>query len=352
MTRKSQPSRSLLFLLALVASPHALAVDSDFTGLYPDAAISCLNKASDQSNCNGASSNKALNECLCSNTGDFVVNSAQCLGEEASDQVRPVYQTMAGACFDSDTPLAVSPEDFYAIADGKQSSPSTTISSISSTSTSSTSSTASEGPTETSDNNDNSDSGGLSTGAIAGIGAGAGVLAIAVIGGLVAWCIRRRRRAGEESHPMLPTDNIGDHHNGNPYHGATTFPPTEPSPGLHSQFDKDPKTGRYSAVSGLSPGGMGGYSPSMTNNTASPPLTGGMVSSWGSAPPGWNGAQYQGAYATPPPQGAVAELPTQPAAPVFEMDGGQQPAAGQGHYSAELSGSTPQQYQSYDSHRR
>jgi hypothetical protein len=148
---------------------------------------------------------------------------------------------------------------------------------------------------------------------------------------------------------MLPTDNNGNG-GGNPYHGATTFPPTEPSPGLTSNFDTDPKNGRWSAVSALSPSGHGGYSPAMTHNTASPQPPSAMANSWGSAPPGWNGAQYAGAYATPPPQGAVAELPPQ-TAPVFEMDGGQQPA-GHGQYAAELSGSAPQPYQSYDASRR
>ncbi|KAH8172461.1 hypothetical protein LIA77_06716 [Sarocladium implicatum] len=349
MVRRTTSTR--LFFLSLLAAPFALAVDSDFSGLYPDAAIPCLDEASEKSNCNGASDGKALNECLCSNTGDFVVNSAKCLGKKAKNQVKPVYQVMSDACLQTETPLTISQSEWTALADGDQDGVSTSSSSSSETSTSA-SSTASEEPTNTGDNNDDkndsSEEGGLSTAAIAGIGAGAGVLAIAGVLGLLAWYLRRRRRAGEESHPMLPTDNSS-----NPYHGAaTTFPPTEPSPGLSPGFDKDQKQGRWSAVSGLTAShNSEGYSPAMTHHTVSPPPTGGVVSSWGSPPPGWSNGQYAGAYATPP---VVAELPPEPAAgaqPVFEMDGGQQPAAqGQGQYTAELPGTGG--YQSYDPNRR
>lgn len=341
-------SRSLVFLLALLASPLALAVDSDFSGLYPDGALDCLNKASDQSKCNGAASNVALNKCLCSNTGDFIVSTAQCLGQEANDLVKRVYQIMSDACLQTETPLVISQSDFISLANGEQ--PSSTATSSTSTSTSTTSS--SSAPTSTNDSNKNNDKddSSISTGAIVGIAIG-GVAAIAVIATF--FFLHRRRRAGEESHPMLPTDNntnMGGGGGGNPYHGATTFPPSEPSPGLTSNFDHDPKNGRYSTVSALSPGGtQGGYSPSMTNHTMTPP-PGATTGSWGNGPPSWNGAQYTGAYASPPPQGVIAELPPE-TAPVYEMDGGSQPL-GHGQYAAELSGSAPQPYQPYDSHRR
>jgi hypothetical protein len=134
---------------------------------------------------------------------------------------------------------------------------------------------------------------------------------------------------------MLPTDN--------PYGAPTTYPPTDLSSGLAGQFDRDQKTGRWSAVSGLAPSA---YSPAMTSNTVSPPHSAGLShQSWGNAPPGWYAPHqhqqqgvYGGPYATPP----IAELPPQEPGPVFEMDAGQhQPAHGAQY--VELSGSLPPQ---------
>lgn len=247
----------ICFLLA-----PALALDSDFTGLYPDTSLSCLNDASARTTCNGSPSVQQLNKCLCGNDGDFITNTAQCLGKEQPGDVESVYKSLSQNCADSDTPMTVSQSEFYDAADGKKDSPSSTASST-------PSSTATDTPD---DDSKEEEASGLSTGAIIGIAVGAGVLGVAAIAALV-FLLRRKRRRSDESHPMLPQHN-------SVFGSPTTFPPTEPSSGFENE------TKAVWTTDGRSASHTSGRTPSPNPS----PMTG-----WGSPQEAWsakNGHQY------------------------------------------------------------
>lgn len=223
--------RSSLPLL-LLAPSLALAASNDFS-FYPQNAQSCLYKAADSAACTG-DTNAALNECLCSNTSGFVTDTAKCLGSEDPDDVDQVYTDMNGACNASSTPLGLTEAEFKAAAAQGQSSSadasSTTASATESateSATDATTTTASESKyvtttsggktvtviasqTSTNDKdkagNDDKKSG-LSTPVTIGIGVGGAVLGAAIVGAIAFFLLRRRRKGGEESHPMLPTDH-------------------------------------------------------------------------------------------------------------------------------------------------
>lgn len=218
--------------LLLLAPSLALAASNDFS-FYPQNAQSCLYKAADSAACTG-DTNAALNECLCSNTSGFVTDTAKCLGSEDPDDVDQVYTDMNGACNASSTPLGLTEAEFKAAAaQGLSSSAdasSTTASATESateSATDATTTTASESKyvtttsggktvtviasqTSTNDkdkaDNDNKKSG-LSTPVTIGIGVGGAVLGAAIVGAIAFFLLRRRRKGGEESHPMLPTDH-------------------------------------------------------------------------------------------------------------------------------------------------
>lgn len=277
---------------------QALAVDSDFS-FYPTNSQSCLNQASKDSSCNGQATVAALNKCLCGNGDNFIINAATCLGKKDPNDVATVYTTMSGACQDSDTPMTVSQSEFYAAANGDASTTSTQPTSATSTSTSE--------PTNTKDSDkDDDSSSSLPMGAIIGIAVGGAAVGIAAIAGLVIFLIRRKRRRGEESHPMLPQF-------ASMYGAPTTFPPTEPSPNFETET-------KPAWAKGMSP------SPSPAHTVSPNPSS---LTGWGSPQQGWTGSNvsrgsYAGAYATPE---TVAELPPQTAMAsagtthVFEMDG-------------------------------
>ncbi|KAK5996601.1 hypothetical protein PT974_01938 [Cladobotryum mycophilum] len=295
-----------LFLFLL--SP-ALAVTPDFS-FYPPNAIDCLNDAAAISKCSAATYPE-LNSCLCGNGGNWVLNSAACVGQKDPTDIVKVYTTMAQACADSKTPMDVSQSDFYAAAEGKltttsatptptptptstsasaSKTPSTTIASTASiTSITSTTSKASATPTQT--NADPNASQGLSTGATVGIAIGASIGGVAIIAGLAIFLIRRKNRRGEEAHPMLPQYGGKDAR----YSAATTFPPTEPSPGF-SPYSNEAKRPAWASP----------------NQSPDP--------SYRHSGTTWTSSQvhYKGPYA--PPEGG-AEWPQQHSSQVFEMDG-------------------------------
>lgn len=311
MERRRIQFLSLLFLL-----PSALAFVSDFS-FYPTNAQPCLNSASSTSKCTGSDA-QSLNNCLCSNGGNFITNSAQCLGKSDKADVKAVYNTMADACATSGTPMTVSQQDFFDAADGNTKTSTTSTSSTAtstSTSTSSstattTSGTATASATGAADQSDHS--GGLSKGAVIGIAAGSAAVGLIGLMGLVMFLIRRRRGKTEvESHPMLGQTDYYNHS------APTTFPPSEPSPD-YGQFGSDQK------------------------------------SSWGKSPsPGLPpsqraSAQYAGPYASPPLYDNLAVMPRhQPGmhgamGQTYELDGSVSGStSAPSHLAAEMEGSQP-----------
>ncbi|GJC92553.1 hypothetical protein ColKHC_01379 [Colletotrichum higginsianum] len=215
------PSRrkALALLSILLSATPTLAKFENNFDLYPAAAQPCLYAASDASQCDG-DSNATMNQCLCSDSkGKFVTNTATCLGREAKDTLRTVYQSMSTACSDSKTPIPFTEDQFLALgASGATASslavtPSRTSMSSSSsaaptgfittTTTGGATVTVTTSPTAT-PTAEPEDSG-LSTEAKIGVGVGAGVGAIALVGLVVfIWRIKRSRDAHDESHrPML-----------------------------------------------------------------------------------------------------------------------------------------------------
>ncbi|TID04649.1 hypothetical protein CH35J_002996 [Colletotrichum higginsianum] len=240
------PSRrkALALLSILLSATPTLAKFENNFDLYPAAAQPCLYAASDASQCDG-DSNATMNQCLCSDSkGKFVTNTATCLGREAKDTLRTVYQSMSTACSDSKTPIPFTEDQFLALgASGATASslavtPSRTSMSSSSsaaptgfittTTTGGATVTVTTSPTAT-PTAEPEDSG-LSTEAKIGVGVGAGVGAIALVGLVVfIWRIKRSRDAHDESHrPMLGSGVGGGR---NPHHGPFTeySPPTSVS---------------------------------------------------------------------------------------------------------------------------
>ncbi|CAM1505866.1 Fc.00g115030.m01.CDS01 [Cosmosporella sp. VM-42] len=288
---------SSLPLFALLAP--SLAVENDFS-FYPKDAQSCLYDSADAAKCNGGTIS-ALNTCLCGNNNDFITNTAKCLGQKDPNDVDNVYSTMSKACSNSNTPIAVSEDDFKTSA--KEGASTTTASSKTATATGTITTTSGGAtvtvtPTQTGDSNSD---GGLSTGAIIGVGVGGAAVGIVAIAGIIFFILRRRKRGGEESHPMLPQYQAG----------PTTFPPTDPSPNLGQQYhDNDAKAAWAQSPD---PNKRWSDQTAYTSQTA-----------------------YTGGYTQAP----ATELPPQPGA-VFEMDGGAAPV-GNSTGPVELPSSAPQ----------
>lgn len=68
---------NLLLVLLAFAGPSTAEFKNDFSD-YPSGTHDCLNDANDSSNCTGDTSAE-MNQCLCSNGGNFVTNSAECI---------------------------------------------------------------------------------------------------------------------------------------------------------------------------------------------------------------------------------------------------------------------------------
>lgn len=302
---------SLLFLL-----PSVLAFNSDFS-FYPQKAQPCLNTASKTSKCTGADA-KALNVCLCGNGGNFIINSAQCLGREDKNDVKSVYSTMSGACADSGTPMTVSQQEFYDAANGVVKTTTSAVPSATSTSSATgTSTSATATATDTSKNKDNNKSEGLSKGAVIGIAVGAAVVGVVATMAVVMFCLRRRKRQTEvESHPMLGQSEY--YHN-----GPTTFPPSEPSPDF-GQYSADQK-----AAWGTSP------SPGVQSPQKSPAPFGAAYDSHRSSAHDQLGVM-QGLH----PSGARGA-----AEQTFELDGSSAPPPTR--LAAEMEGSQPPRHSGY-----
>ncbi|KAK3688283.1 hypothetical protein B0T22DRAFT_498435 [Podospora appendiculata] len=208
-------------LVALVFVSLSRAVIVDFSP-YPAGSQDCLAQAVVSSNCGAGTDNTvtATNSCLCSNGGNFVTNAAACLGSSDPNDLSSVYLTLKDVCSKSSTPLSVGEEQYLAAAGFKgtltatQPAPTKTASSIasaaltSSTTAPETSATGVDGPKSTKDANDSLGNKGLSTGVKAAVIAGSAVAGLVLLGSILYIFIRyRRRKDGEESHPMLPQEN-------------------------------------------------------------------------------------------------------------------------------------------------
>jgi hypothetical protein len=112
------PSTIILYVL-LLTSPTQASLDVDFSA-YPASAQSCLTQAVKTSGCSSESTVSEMNDCLCSNSGDFVVDSARCLGTMGSsaETMSEVYDTMQQSCSETKTPLSVSEAQW--LAEGKK----------------------------------------------------------------------------------------------------------------------------------------------------------------------------------------------------------------------------------------
>ncbi|OAA56234.1 hypothetical protein SPI_07845 [Niveomyces insectorum RCEF 264] len=256
LTPAAVTAKALGLLVLLHAPRTARAVFvNDFSG-YPAGSRSCLSDAADASACAGDDA-KSMNACLCSNSGNFVLASAACIGASGdAGDLATVYSTMSGACAFTDTPLTITQDQFVNVGDhasasatsppvptatksnptphktpepspvptGTNSSPpestvtktatrtpsKTTVTTVVGGQTVTRTSTAAQ-PDETGgdDKKDDGGSSGLSSGARAGIIAGACVLGIALLASLAfaLWRCRRRRQNTEENRPMLVHDN-------------------------------------------------------------------------------------------------------------------------------------------------
>lgn len=112
------PSTIILYVL-LLTSPTQASVDIDFSA-YPASAQSCLTQAANTSGCSSESTVSEINDCLCGNSGDFVLDSARCLGGigSSAETMSEVYDTMQQSCSETKTPLSVSEAQW--LAEGKK----------------------------------------------------------------------------------------------------------------------------------------------------------------------------------------------------------------------------------------
>ena len=209
-------------LAILSFATTALAAFTNDFSAYPEDSQQCLSDAADASNCNGDTVS-AMNECLCGNGGNFVLASAQCVAQEDPGDLESVYEIMSLHCSDSNTPLSVSKADFLAAKSStttgasatktKTSSPSVSVvtSVISGSVVTATVTNTGGQATETgSGDKDDKDVEGAYKTAKIGIIAGSVVGGLAVIGIMVFFILRYRRRRGngqEEAHPMLTQSN-------------------------------------------------------------------------------------------------------------------------------------------------
>ncbi|PTB65624.1 hypothetical protein BBK36DRAFT_4983 [Trichoderma citrinoviride] len=223
-------------LLFLFLAPALAVVEADFS-FYPTNAQPCLNQAAATSKCIG-STVMDLNNCLCGNWNDFVILAATCIGKNDKEDSVPVYKTMVSACADSDTPLDVSPSEFYGAVDGETTTTTTTTSAATTMSTATTTNSATQTDvhsTVTSQPTSSSTAApqeSLSTGATIGIALGASFGGVGSIAGLVYFLLRRSKKQDEERHPMLP--QYGDE--GARFSGQPPPPEPTPSPGLLSNY--------------------------------------------------------------------------------------------------------------------
>ncbi|KAK0706156.1 hypothetical protein B0T26DRAFT_755685 [Lasiosphaeria miniovina] len=163
---------------------------------YPIASQQCLAYYEFYSGCSRANA-YALNACLCSNGGGWVVNVAQCVEAGDAANLDVVYGTLKAACITTGTPISFSLAEWRNAAgaasdagDAQSSAPTTFSTSIVSLSTKPA--TPGQTPTPTPTPAPQTDgggggSGGLSTSDKIAVGIGVPVGVFSIIGAIVAW---------------------------------------------------------------------------------------------------------------------------------------------------------------------
>lgn len=204
------PSTIILYVL-LLTSPTRASVDVDFSA-YPASAQSCLTQAVKTSGCSDQSTVSEMNDCLCGNSGGFVIDSARCLGRTGSaETMSEVYDTMQQSCSETKTPLSVSEAQWLAV--GKEDAAVTTTitttigtmvltysTTMTPTPTTTSSYTASTSRAESDDDDDDGDSNGeddeeLSLSAKIGVitSSIAGVMTLACIVCMIIFFTKRKK---------------------------------------------------------------------------------------------------------------------------------------------------------------
>ncbi|KAK3352518.1 hypothetical protein B0T25DRAFT_415485, partial [Lasiosphaeria hispida] len=233
-----------LAALILVSLSGAAATVIDFS-FYPLDAQDCMYQASNSSNCD-TETVSATNSCLCSNGGNFVTNTAKCLGGSDPSDLSSVYQTMKQACSDSKTPLSVAESQYMSAAGFTGSLTATQPAATSTTSSAKTAAASTTGPAVTDGEGSSNQNKGLSTGARVGVIAGSSVAGIALLAGLLLFLLRyRKRKDGEESHPMLPQDHGAPIHMLLPTPAETSALDLENSPHMGAGVGEWPKDAKW-----------------------------------------------------------------------------------------------------------
>ncbi|KAJ4300125.1 hypothetical protein N0V88_002794 [Collariella sp. IMI 366227] len=306
---------AFLALLCVSMSPVTAQGDDivNFDGLYPKGALDCLYEAADSSKCKSKTV-PATNSCFCRNGGNFIMNTAKCLGSSSRD-LQTVYRTMKENCDNSETPISIEEKEFMAAAQGDSTTTSAKPSTTSATSTTATDSattdpatTTTTGPASTSssadDNGKDQDKEkNMSTGTIIGIAAGVSIAGVAFLAALAWFLVHRRKKGGEESHPMLPQQNLA------------------PAVG-HGPHDASTRSS--AAYYGVSPPDTGGWPPKKE---------------WGASPdPSVANRNSMFTWESPAHMGMIAPSPPLPQIPIQELDGIQSFPIGTAKAPAEMGG--------------
>ncbi|KAI0122972.1 hypothetical protein BJ170DRAFT_119539 [Xylariales sp. AK1849] len=247
-------SMSTLLTIPALLAQSVIALDNDFSA-YPSGSQACLTDAADQSQCTG-DTGEELNQCLCTNQGNFIYNTASCVAKDSPSDLKTVYATLKANCAGTGVTIAVSEDAFLAQAAAATSSTST-AGPTSTTSTSETTGTQTGTQTSTPTPTSSAAAAGLSTGAKVGIGAGVGLGSIAlVLAGVFLWIYNRRRRTATYTQTNSP-----------PGEYSSTF--GQPSPHPHSAI---PLSDTSSAWKSPASGVGGYYKPDDMNRAAGQPL--------------------------------------------------------------------------------
>lgn len=103
-------SPSVVLLVLSSITPIRCTIDLDFSA-YPTSTQTCLEDAAGISGCAGDTVAE-MNQCLCGNTGNFVLNTATCIGAQGTDILEKVWELLQESCSNTKTPLGVSEAKF------------------------------------------------------------------------------------------------------------------------------------------------------------------------------------------------------------------------------------------------
>lgn len=104
------PPSFLLYIL-ISTTPIRCTIDLDFSA-YPVSTQTCLKDAAGISGCTGDTVTE-INQCLCGNTGNFVLNAATCIGNQGDQVLTQVWDLLQESCSNTKTPLEVSEAQFF-----------------------------------------------------------------------------------------------------------------------------------------------------------------------------------------------------------------------------------------------